>query len=47
MAVFGGELSAGLDPKLRSRGGEELRVLVLTSSGRILLWHESFPQLTR
>lgn len=47
VAVFGGSLNAELSPQLSEKGGEELRVMVLTSTGKLLFWTEMFPQLTR
>uniref|UniRef100_A0A1B6MEM7 BTB domain-containing protein n=1 Tax=Graphocephala atropunctata TaxID=36148 RepID=A0A1B6MEM7_9HEMI len=47
LSVFGGELNAEADQKLSAKGGEELKVMVLNSSGNVLLWQESFPTLTR
>lgn len=47
VSVFGGDLNPDVDQKLSAKGGKELKVMALTSTGRILLWQESFPQFTR
>lgn len=47
VSVFGGELNPEVDQKLSSKGGKELKVMLLTSTGKVLLWQENFPQFTR
>ncbi|XP_063243097.1 inhibitor of Bruton tyrosine kinase [Bacillus rossius redtenbacheri] len=46
--VVGGHLDSRLDAGvLMDRGGQQLRVLVLTKAGKLQLWQESSLQLTR
>lgn len=46
--VIGGHLNSKVSSDLLvEKGGNELKVLVLTSVGNLLLWQESHPQLTR
>ncbi|CAG2065302.1 unnamed protein product, partial [Timema podura] len=48
VCVIGGTLDSQLDASvLMDRGGEQLRVVVLTKTGKLLLWQESSLQLTR
>nr|CAD7404847.1 unnamed protein product [Timema cristinae] len=48
VGVIGGTLDSQLDAStLMDRGGEQLRVAVLTKTGKLLLWQESSLQLTR
>lgn len=48
IVVSGGHLNAKADNKiLMDRGGEDLQIVVLTTIGKIFIWLESVPQLTR
>ncbi|XP_075218309.1 inhibitor of Bruton tyrosine kinase [Lycorma delicatula] len=48
VVVSGGQLNAKADNKiLMDQGGEDLMIVVLTTIGKIFIWLESIPQLTR
>lgn len=48
VAAIGGHLDFKCDPAmLKERGGTELKILLLTKYGKVFLWTESNPHLTR
>lgn len=49
ISVIGGHLSPShaLSHTLKEKGGDHLRILVLTSDGLLFVWTESTPQLVR
>lgn len=48
IVVVGGHLNSKVSSDLLvEKGGNELKVLVLHTTGNLLLWHESWPQLSR
>lgn len=45
--MIGGNLKSDLDEDLKKEYTKELKVILLTSTGHLLLWQESYPTICR